>query len=437
MSASKLKHLLVVVVIVCTAAIITYLLKSKPEPPTKPEQETAWTVNVMPLEYVDRAPELNLLGTVESVQNTLITSRVNTTVTATPALAGSLVKQGDILIKLDPVEVNVVLTQRQADVNELSALIAVQNQTHKANLSSLKTEKNLLRLAENALARQKSLVKNNVTSKERLDNAEVALQQQNLALTNRQLSVNNHQNRLNQLQARLQRAQAQLTLAELDMAQTELSAPFDGWVISVHVAAGNRVRNGEPLIELVARDSLEVRAQVPNRWVPIIQQMLAANNPQQEQAEDQDQGREQGQSKTQPNAGASAIAEIFGQPTQLQLHRLSAAASASTGGIDAFFRPSQGNHLLLGKAVSLRVSLPEFSQAFALPVSAIYGFDRIYRVDENERLAAATITRTGRFQGEDDAEWILFAAEDLKPGDLIITTQLPNAVTGLKVKRRE
>jgi len=419
MKTGKLKHLLVLLVIAGTALAIAYLVKSKPEAPTKPEQETAWSVDVQTLEYSQQSPELNILGSVESVQNTLITSRVNTTVTSTPVLAGTAVKQGEIILHLDQLEVGVALTQRQADVSELEALIAEQNIIQESNLQSLQTEKNLLKLAEKALARQQRLVKNNVTSKERVENSEVALQQQKLALTNRQLSVNNHQNRINQLQARLSRAKAQLTLAELDMAQTKLKAPFDGWVVSVSVAAGNRVRAGDPLIGLVARDSLEVKAQIPNRWVPDIQAIIANEN------------------AAGKAPGTTAYANVFNQRTELQLDRLAANASAATGGINAFFRPKEGNHLLLGKAVSLQVTLPPIAQAYSLPVSALYGDKRIYWVDEDSRLQAARIQRLGRYRGSDGKDWIIFSGTDLRPGMQVITTQLPNAVSGLKVNIRQ
>jgi RND family efflux transporter MFP subunit len=419
MSTSKVKHLVVFLIIAATIVTIIYLIKSRPEAPTKPEQETVWTVNVVPLDYSNRSPELNVLGIVESVQNTLMTSRVNTSITSTPVLAGSAVTKGDIILTMDPVEVSVVLTERQADVTELAAQVEEENLIHRANQQNLKTEQNLLDLSEKALARQKRLAKNNVTSQERLDTAEVALQQQKLILANRQLSVSNHQNRLNQLNARLERAKAQLTLAELDMEQTQLKAPFDGWVVSLRVAAGNRVRSGDPLIELVANDSLEVKAQIPDRWIPGIQQIIAV-------------GR-----NTSNDFNTNAYGDFFGQQIGLQLERLAASVTTGTGGVDAYFRPAQDNPLLLGKAVSMRVILPAVSDAYALPVSAIYGYDRIYLVDPDMRLQAARILRLGRYQDKRAAEWVIFSAKDLQPGSKVITTQLPNAVSGLKVKIRE
>ena len=423
MSVSKAKHFIVLLIIAGTISAIAYLTISKPVTPTKPIQETAWTVNVTSLQYTERAPELNVLGRVESVQKTLITSRVSTTVTKTPVLAGNFFEKGSVILELDRVEVAVLLTQRQADVRELSALVKEEYLRHKSNQEILQTEKKLLELAKKALTRQQRLVKNNVTSQERLDNAEIALQRQQLTVTNRTLIVSNHRNKLDQLAARLDRAKAQLTLAELDMGQTGLKAPFDGWVISLRVASGNRVRSGDPLIELIAAGSMEVRAQIPDRWIPKIKQLMASEN------------------RDSKAASTRAYTHIFGERIDFELDRLAAAASTTTGGVDAYFRPVTGNPLILDKSISLHVLLPMISNSFALPVSSVYGYDRIYTVrytvTAEQRLQPARIERLGRFQDASKAEWLIVTGPDLHPGINVITTQLSNAVSGLKVKIRD
>ena len=76
--------------------------------------------------------------------------------------------------------------------------------------------------------------------------------------------------------------------------------------------------------------------------------------------------------------------------------------------------------------------LPSIENVFSLPVSSIYGSNRIYRV-EDERLAAVKVEKLGS-QYINDNQFVLVRSEKLKAGDEIITTQLPHAVSGLKVE---
>ncbi|WP_020406944.1 efflux RND transporter periplasmic adaptor subunit [Hahella ganghwensis] len=413
MIKNNAKHFLVIGIVGLTILLITYLVSSRPTPPVKPKQETVWTVDTERLSRVDRSPELDLIGEVESTQQALITSRSNTTVTATPFLAGRDFRQGDILVRLDDVEVGASLIQRQADVQELKAAIAEARARHQANLETLETEETLLSLTRKAYERQQRLMKNQVTSEERSDTALSALHQQELAVTNRRLSVNNFINSLAQLEARLKRAEAQLTLAQLDMAQTALKAPFDGRVVTMRVATGERVRPGDPLIELVASDSLEVRAQIPDKWVPQIRNMV------------------------NQNSQVSAYAIIYGEQVELKLSRIAAAANPATGGIDIYLSPVSNTQLPLGKPIDLHVKLPYQEDAFTVPLSAIYGDNRIFVVNAESRLQATTIQRLGRYRDESGKERVIFTGPELKNGQAVVITQLPKAVTGLKIRSRQ
>jgi hypothetical protein len=44
------------------------------------------------------------------------------------------------------------------------------------------------------------------------------------------------------------------------------------------------------------------------------------------------------------------------------------------------------------------------------------------------------LTRVGEYRNGEWGSWNLFRSEDLKPGDVILTGQLPNAVEGLRVE---
>ncbi len=412
MSSNLRKLLPLVIVVALAAAVIAYLATTRSRPPVKPSEESRWTVDVEILQAQDLAPELTLLGEVTSHGLTLISSRINADVVATPKLAGDRVTHGEELLVLDPTDAQANLSQRQADVAELEASLAEERLRFRYDNEALARETNLVELSRKSLARQKQLVKNNVASQERLETAEIALEQQQLALTARSLTVDNHANRLAQLQARLTRARALRAVAEKDFAQTRLQAPFSGWITELHTAPGGRVRVGDRLLEILAEDSLEVAVQIPNSQVPALRDAMA-------------QG-----------VTLVAHANLFERQVPLRLSRLAARANPRTAGIDAFFAPVEPGSLTLGKSVSIHLRMPVLADVFALPASALYGDATVYQIVEG-RLAPVIITRLGRYRTADGQERLIFRSGDLQAGATVVLTQLPNAVSGLLVEPRK
>jgi len=117
------------------------------------------------------------------------------------------------------------------------------------------------------------------------------------------------------------------------------------------------------------------------------------------------------------------------------LDRLSAEASASQGGIDAFFSLSGGQEIEVGRNLQVKVKLPTQTNVAALPPLAIYGQNRIYRIID-QRLEALSIMRVGDWTSPSGEQLTLVRSAELQSGDQVMTTQLPNAVTGLLVESR-
>ncbi len=103
----------------------------------------------------------------------------------------------------------------------------------------------------------------------------------------------------------------------------------------------------------------------------------------------------------------------------------------------AFFRPAtvQPTELpALGRVVDMLIRLPEEAGVVALPVAALYENDRIYAVDDKDRLQAIDVERVGELQTRDGEYRVLVRSPKLAEGRKVITTQLPKAVSGLLVQ---
>ncbi len=72
----------------------------------------------------------------------------------------------------------------------------------------------------------------------------------------------------------------------------------------------------------------------------------------------------------------------------------------------------------------------------AVPYAALYGVDRLYVMHE-DRMRGVRVEVVGEQRGADGSVRALVRGAELKAGDAVIVTQLPNAVDGLKVTTPE
>jgi len=406
-----LKKIALPILIIGLAVLAFMLLKvSEPETPAMEKKEKAWLVEAVQVNYQRVAPEVTLYGRVETPRDASLKSALEADVIEVNVLEGDRVTAGQTLLKLDDIDIQLLLQQRQADLQEAQAQIDGENQRFQRDKALLANQKQLLDLADKAVQRARKLEQTRLASQASLDDALAAYEQQALALKQLQFDIDNHTVRLAQLQAARQRAEALLAQAEVNLRRTEIKAPFDSRVAELTVALGDRVRPGDTLLTVYDLDNLEVRAQVPGRYVPQVRQMLQ-------------QGKQ-----------LEASAEVDGQLMRLTLNRLSGEVREDSGGIDGLFRIENNMAPLpLGTFVELQLQLAEQENVIEVPFSALYGMDRVYRIEEGH-LQSVPIQRVGEVERENGKNSLLIRSEALKPDDLIAATQLPNAITGLRVE---
>ncbi len=397
-------------VVIVTLTLLLVFKFTQPQPPVKLQEEKAWLVQTQQLIAGAKSPQLELYGRVESPYTATITSSITADIKSLDVKEGQHVTKGQLLILLDDIDVQLALEDKLSNVAELEALIQSENNRYKNDLLSLKLEKSLVTLAEKKLAREEKTSKTNLTSQSSFDSQKQALQNQKLALNARKLSVTDHPARLAQLEARLSRNRALALQAQHDLQRATVVAPFDGIILNIMVSPGERVRPGEVLLETYATEQVELRALLPQKYIAIIKQSLANEIPL--------------QAKVQTDAGEHVVS----------LNRISGLITDGGHGVDALFVINSGavNELTIGETLEMILVLPPVDNVFSLPVSSIYGSDRIYRV-EDERLVAVKVEKLGS-QYINDNQYVLVRSEKLKAGDEIITTQLPHAVSGLKVE---
>jgi multidrug efflux pump subunit AcrA (membrane-fusion protein) len=402
--------LLPVAIIAAAVAGFNYLKNSKPKAPANPITEQVWGVASHLVELQDIAPVVTLYGAVEAGETAQLSSTVSAFVTQVNISRGDSVGKGQKLVVLDDSELRLTLAQRKASLRDVEARIKSEINSNKTNQQALVIEQQLQAINQKNFERQQQLVAQKVAPASRLEDATRALQQQQLSLLNRKNTIADHPNRIAQLQSQLTQSKIQLQFAEIDLERAYILAPFDGRILSVDTASGNRVRNGDRVVKLYNVQSLEVRSQIPTRYLPMMQTT--------------DSGR-----------GLEASIIHRGQTYSLTLDRLSAEASTSQGGIDAFFSLDGSQNIEVGRNLQVNVKLPTEANVVALPALAIYGQNRIYRIID-QRLQAISISRVGDWTSPTGERLTLVRSAELRSGDNVLITQLPNAVTGLLVEMR-
>jgi multidrug efflux pump subunit AcrA (membrane-fusion protein) len=179
-------------------------------------------------------------------------------------------------------------------------------------------------------------------------------------------------------------------------------------VAGVEVAEGDQVADNGVLLTLYDPASLEVRARIPAPFLDDLQGAIRAGYPLQ---------------------GAARVA---GEPMELRLSRL--AGEADPSGVDALFDiPSGPQGLRAGQVLRFTVRRMPQANAVAVPYEAIYGGDRVFTLREG-RMHGLSVEVLGGVGEAEEGERLLVRSAELRPGDRLVVTRLPNAVDGLRAE---
>jgi len=406
-SRTGLKLLLPMLVLLLAGGVYYSLVSSKTERDRPVLSEKIWQIEVMTAQRRSLSPSVTLYGRVESPELLKAAAPGEGVVESVSVRNGARVQRGDPLVRMDRRDFSAALLQAQAELRDIDNQIAELEIRHGSNQAALETETELLALADAEVARLLELKKQNLSSDTVLNSASSELARRQLAVTARQFEVDSFPARLRVFKARQDHNKARLDETRLAMERSDLRAPFDALVSQVAVASGDRVSRGQMLVSLFPVNALEIRAHLPTTYIESVQTALSGNQ--------------------------LLEAELSNRSGGSRFKLLRLAGEAEATGIDAYFASDNNeSQLRPGELLALNLLLPVESDVFAVPYQAIYGNSRIYKVVD-DRLQAVEVNTLGQSRTGQQAVLVLVGSEQLEAGDLIATTHLPNAVSGLKV----
>ena len=387
-----MRRLLALVILAVAVGGFMLLKSSRPPPPAVEARERVWRVAAEVAQPATLSPVLTLYGRIEAPDRVRAAAPVAGRVLELNVRDGDRVEAGQVLARMDPRDIEPRLAQARAEL-ERERLRARQDRT------ALEPERALLALAEGKLERFGTLATARVGAETAADQAREEVARARLAVSQRELAIAEQPARLALLEARLAEA-------ERDAARAEVIAPYAARIARVEVAAGDQVQAGQTLLTYHAADALYLRAKLPAVFAVEIAQALDAG------------------------LALSAQAEFGAQHLAARLVRIGGEADAR--GVDVVLELEPAPGVPLGAFVSAVFERPPVADVFSLPMSALHGGDRLYRIDDDNRLRGLPVERVGEHRVA-GVPRMLVRVPGLAAGERVMTTHLPNAIDGLAV----
>jgi HlyD family secretion protein len=223
-------------------------------------------VKVEPVRQESVRRAVDVVGTLTAVDQVTISSEADGKVSRILADLGDRVKAGQVLLQIDNEKQQYSYQQQQA---ALARALAQYGASDPQNLPEIEKTPEAQRAnadlvqATQAFERASELFKRTLISQQALDDARAALQSKR-AIYNAAL-----QNGKN-LRASIQASEATMKLAGRQLRDTEIRAPFDGFVERRLVNLGELVKSQTPVMAIVRLDPLKVTAEIPEKMAPWI-----------------------------------------------------------------------------------------------------------------------------------------------------------------------
>ncbi len=431
MNRPRLKRLLIFPAILVGIAVAVALVKNSSKPVRIEVAEKATAVRMISVPEATVAPRLMTTGNVKPSRVWSSIAQVSGKVISLhPRLKqGALIKQGEELLKIDPRDYELAVTQAETGLESIRVQLA-QIDVLEANAEALLViEKEALKLAKSELKRKEAMRKQRSISQSELGKEQRSLLTQQKSVQSLINSIKLYPIDRRRLTAELEKQQAQLANAKLNLERTTILMPFNGRIAEVKVELQQFVGLGSLMIVADGIDRAEIAVQVPMERLGELIISDAVVDP--IAAENIELGKLLGLSARvllQQNE------HLIEWPAKVA--RLSDALDPRTRTVGvivevdkpyAQVQPGERPPLVKGLFVDVELSGELQKNRIVIPLSALHGH-QVFLVNQAQRLERRTITISSK--GVNYA----IISDGLKSGEAVITSDLNAPIEGMLLR---
>jgi len=348
-------------------------------------------------ETVRRAVEV--VGTLAAVDQVTVSSETEGKVSRILADLGDRVTAGQALIQLDNEKQQYNFDQQKAALARALAQYGATDPQHLPDIEKTPDVQKAsadLQQAKQSYERANELFKRTLVPRQALDDAETALQSKKASYDASLQSAKN-------LRASIQASEATMKLADRQFRDTQIRAPFDGYVEKRLVNLGELVKAQMPVIAVVRVDPLKVIAEIPEKMAPWIKD------------------------------GQPVELHVDAYPQRAfegKVSRISPAVNTATRAFPfEALVPNRDAVLKPGTFARVHIESGREDQVLTLPYTALqyrYGVNRVFVVD-NDKLTVREL-KVGDRLGER-----IEILAGVKAGDRVAVTDVEKLIDGAKV----
>ena len=222
-------------------------------------------VRIVPVEQRQQARVVEAVGSLFAYDEVTVSSEAEGRVEQVMADVGDRVSKGQILARVSPVELQLTVDQQEAALMQARARLGLsENENDLKDVRQAAEVKKAaadLTDAEQKYKRAQSLLETGVIPRQQYDEAEARYKAARAAYDLATQQVEN-------MRASMRQTQATLNLANKRLRDTQIRAPFAGYVKAREVTVGQYLKIQTPVMTIVNIDPLRARLSVPEKMSP-------------------------------------------------------------------------------------------------------------------------------------------------------------------------
>ena len=409
------KRMLLLPPLILGALVIAIAPSLKKAPPQNTKAAPQKVVRILEIQPRSIQPTVTGYGYIQPANDWQVQSELSGTILwiAKNLSNGSIIKKGDVVLKIDPAPF--LLTKAQ-----LQAQLDVAKLKDKTIQSSLKIAQQDFDLQQAELQRYERLNTTGNISKVTRDTSE-------RQFLNSQQQVQTLKNNLLINKAEQKILTSQLAIADLDLKKTTLLAPFDIRLTEVNVGVAEYINRGELLLKADGLDAAEVSAQFPIGKMRPLRRATKNSNLAEGAMHSELQAIVELQAVDKKIAWPGIVTRTGGLlDTQTQSQSIVVRVN------DPYQQASPGERPPLIRNTFVKVTLksPVLKQQILLPITAIHN-NTVYTLDAENKL------RIKNIDVDFIQQQVAVIRSGLKNGEKVILSPLSPAIEGMKLKPKK